>query len=203
MPQINPQIPSADHRTCLQLPHKSCRSSLNASYYPSNVQYWHNHILPHTTPVGKMCCWAGRWEIQYPLDNVPERIGWGFGVVTMAKWKNEYSPFLTIRIHLAVKNKVFFMKRIKNTPFGFFAETCAIICLELMNIWMHLVKGTRDLHQILQKMTISIIYKYMDRAQSQIQIHVSKVLRIIFHMSGRSLFLLFSFRNSVHSKLTC
>lgn len=80
------------------------------------------------------------------------------------------------------------MKYIKNTPFGFFAETCAIILLEVMNIWMYLVKYTRDLCRILQKMTISTIFEYMDRAQSQIQIHISKVLQIIFQMSGRSLF---------------
>ena len=80
------------------------------------------------------------------------------------------------------------MKYIKNTPFGFFAETCAIILLEVMNIWMYLVKYTRDLCRILQKMMISTIFEYMDRAQSQIQIHISKVLQIIFQMSGRSLF---------------
>ena len=57
-----------------------------------------------------------------------------------------------------------------------------------MNIWMYLVKYTRDLCRILQKMTISTIFEYMDRAQSQIQIHISKVLQIIFQMSGRSLF---------------
>ena len=80
------------------------------------------------------------------------------------------------------------MKYIKNAPFGLFAETCAMICSEVMNIWMYLVKYTRDLCRILHRMTISTIFEYMDRAQSQIQIHISKVLQIIFQMSGRSLF---------------
>ena len=60
------------------------------------------------------------------------------------------------------------MKYIKNTPFGFFAETCAKTCLELMNIWMYFVKYTRDLCRILWKMTVFSMIKQMDGVQSQI-----------------------------------
>ena len=68
------------------------------------------------------------------------------------------------------------MKYIKNAPFGFFAENCALILLEVMNIWMYVVKYTCELYRIVKKMRISTIFDYMERAQSQIQIHISKVL---------------------------
>ena len=80
------------------------------------------------------------------------------------------------------------MKYIKNTPYAFFADTCAIICLEFMNIWMYLVRYTWALLRVLYKMTTYPIFKHMDKGQSQIHIHISKVLEIIFQMSGRSLF---------------
>ena len=51
------------------------------------------------------------------------------------------------------------MKYIKNTPLGFFAENCAIIRLEVINIWKYLVKYTRELYRILKKMRFSTIFE--------------------------------------------
>ena len=77
------------------------------------------------------------------------------------------------------------MKYIKNTPFGFFAETCAMICSEVMNIWMYLVKYTNELYRILQKMTNSTIFRYLDRVASQMQILISKVQGFKVEMSAK------------------
>ena len=82
--------------------------------------------------------------------------------------------------------KSFSIKYIKKTPYAFFVDTCAIIHLESMNIWMYLVRYTWALLRVLYKMTAYPIFKHMDEGQSQI--HISIVLEIIFQMSGRSLF---------------
>ena len=57
-----------------------------------------------------------------------------------------------------------------------------------MNISMYLVNYSHELCRTLKKMTISTISRYIDGVQIQIQIHILKVLEIIFQMGGHSFF---------------